>query len=159
MAFEGGLNMKYFRIITPLIILGCLPLNSAQAQSNMESYFVGGTFFYDVAMISDDIIPPFDPDFYLMGFWSKGIELGKRNERKAYSLYFRFGENVNEPDLTVGNGFDDEFEFEKYVQISGVYPWKFNKYRSTDSDLLFNIRIRNFISLSRFTGVQIVDDF
>ncbi len=151
--------MQYFKSTLLIIFIAFIFTETTEAQSKLDGYFFSGSISYDVMMISENTFPPYDPDLYLFGFWSRGIEIGKRKERKAYSLYFRFGKNILESDLTVFDGLDDEFEVERYMQLGAVYRLQFNKYRETDSKLLFNLGVRNMASVANFTGKQLIDAY
>jgi hypothetical protein len=151
--------MKPYISIILVSIISSVCVQTLHAQSKFEDYFIKGGVSYDARTITDKIFPPFDPETYLMGFWSKGIEIGKRTERKIISMHFQFGENINKPDITIENGLDNEFEVERYMQLAGAFRWQFNKYKNTDSQLLFNIGVRNMAGVSYFHGVQLINAY
>ena len=148
--------MKPYISIILLSIISSVCVQTLHAQSKLEDYFIKGGVSYDFRVIADRAFPKYS-DFDLMSFWSKEIEIGKRNEQKIYSVHVRFGNNEFRDELIVEDELFDTFEVERYMQLAGAFRWQFNKYKDTDSQLLFNIGVRNMVGVSYFHGIELIN--
>ena len=113
--------MKPYISIILLSIISSVCVQTLHAQSKFEDYFIKGGVSYDFRVIADRAFPKYS-DFYLMSFWSKEIEIGKRNEQKIYSVHVRFGNNEFREELIVEDERFDTFEVERYMQLAGAFP-------------------------------------